>query len=92
VGRSPRGQSRQNGHHRYRCRTILLISASRADAVRLLEDSQMPRRERLAATPHHLLISAPRADAVRPLEDSQMPRREWLAATPHHFTDQRLEG
>jgi hypothetical protein len=52
----------------------------------------MPRRERLAATPHHLLISAPRADAVRPLEDSQMPRREWLAATPHHFTDQRLEG
>jgi hypothetical protein len=52
----------------------------------------MPRRERLAATPHHLLISAPRADAVRPLEESQMPRRERLAATPHGPTDQRFEA
>jgi hypothetical protein len=33
--------------------TILLISASRADAVRPLEVSQMQRRERLAATPHY---------------------------------------
>jgi hypothetical protein len=30
----------------------LLISAPRADAVRPLEESQIPRRERLAATPH----------------------------------------
>jgi hypothetical protein len=52
----------------------------------------MPRRGRLAATPHHLLISAPRADAVRPLEESQMPRQERLAATPHGPTDQRFEA
>jgi hypothetical protein len=33
-------------------RTILLISVSRADAVREPRNPQMHRRERLAATPH----------------------------------------
>jgi hypothetical protein len=51
----------------------------------------MPRRERLAATPHHFTDHCLEAGSPRPLEDSQMPRRELLAATPHHFTDQRLE-
>jgi hypothetical protein len=92
MGRSPWGPFETKQAPQPPPRTILLISASRADAVRPLEDSQMPRRERLAAAPHHFLISASRADAVRPLEDSQMPRRERLAAAPHHFTDQRLEG
>jgi hypothetical protein len=40
-------------------RTILLISAPRADPVRPLEESQMQRRERLAATPHHCTDQRP---------------------------------
>jgi hypothetical protein len=43
---------RQNRHRRHQRRTILLIITSRAGSPRPPEDSQMPRRERLAATPH----------------------------------------
>jgi hypothetical protein len=45
--------ARAPGSGKFKPRATLLISASRADAVRPLEESQMPRRECLAATPHH---------------------------------------
>jgi hypothetical protein len=66
-----------------------MISASRADAVRPLEDSQMQRRGRLAATPHHFTdqrLEGWRGQTPRGFADA---KKGGLAATPRHFTDQR---
>jgi hypothetical protein len=58
--RDPRGiADAKTGTLGYRSRTILLISAPRADAVRPLEESQMPRREHLGATPRHFTDQRP---------------------------------
>jgi hypothetical protein len=58
---APRGLTRSDPSRSRRCqdgsawappRTILLISAPRADAIRCLKESQMQRWEHLAATQH----------------------------------------